>query len=295
MELIVGDRATSVVGRHGLPVEDVARAAIVHWIGRRLPGVRPAHDLLTRIVLAPGSEELSAIYDEHAPSIASNDSCGASGYAPADPAEELVLAVEQYLNSAGFKAQFPETGQDVEVLGVRHDDDMALTVAMPTRLCCAVSSEGAYFRRKEEILDDLIRRFRSAPLALDWRPELSRPSRSRDRGRVPHPDGNLSGGRGLGATPGRGNRANGLIAFARPTGGEATAGKNPVAHAGKIYSVLSHRLAALVHARCPELQEVYVHLAVRIGERVDRPWTGVQAVVSPQAHAWATSDRRSTK
>jgi S-adenosylmethionine synthetase len=28
---------------------------------------------------------------------------------------------------------------------------------------------------------------------------------------------------------------------------------------------------------------VYVHLAVRIGERVDRPWTGVQAVVAPGA------------
>ena len=41
------------------------------------------------------------------------------------------------------------------------------------------------------------------------------------------------------------------------TVGEATAGKNPAAHAGKIYSVLSHRLARLVHARCPALREVY--------------------------------------
>jgi S-adenosylmethionine synthetase len=75
---------------------------------------------------------------------------------------------------------------------------------------------------------------------------------------------------------GRGNRANGLIAFSRPTGGEATAGKNPAAHAGKINSVLGHRRARLVHARCPALHEVYVHMAARIGEPVDRPWTGVQ-------------------
>lgn len=80
---------------------------------------------------------------------------------------------------------------------------------------------------------------------------------------------------------GRGNRANGLIAFSRPTGGEAAAGKNPVAHAGKVYSVLSHRLARLIHARCPELLEVYVYLAVRIGEPVDRPWTSVQAILLP--------------
>lgn len=80
---------------------------------------------------------------------------------------------------------------------------------------------------------------------------------------------------------GRGNRANGLIPFARPTGGEATAGKNSLAHAGKVYSVLAHRLAALVHARCPELPDVYVHLAVQIGQRLDRPWAGVQLVLPP--------------
>src|SRR3970282_719158 len=74
---------------------------------------------------------------------------------------------------------------------------------------------------------------------------------------------------------GRGNRVNGLIAFSRPTGGAAAAGQNPVAHVGKIYSVLSHRLARLIHARCPGLLEVYVHLACRIGEPVDHPGAGV--------------------
>ena len=276
MELIVGDRATSVVGHRVLPVEEVARTAVVNWIERYLPAVRPGHNLLTRIALAPGSEELCAIYDEHAPSIASNDSCGASGYAPLSPTEALVLAVEEYLNSAGFKAQFPETGQDVKVLGVRRDDDLALTVAMPLG-CLALASEDAYFRRKDEILDDLIRRFRSAPFALDWRLNcLDHPGRG-TAGVYLTLTGTSAEDADSGQV-GRGNRANGLIAFSRPTGGEAAAGKNPVAHAGKIYSVLSHRLAALVHARCPELQEVYVHLAVRIGERVDRPWTGVQAV-----------------
>jgi len=43
--------------------------------------------------------------------------------------------------------------------------------------------------------------------------------------------------------------------------------------------VLSHRLARLIHARCPEILEVYVHMAVRIGEPVDRPLTGVQVIL----------------
>jgi S-adenosylmethionine synthetase len=164
----------------------------------------------------------------------------------------------------------------VKVLGVRSDDDLALTVAMPLD-CLAIASESAYFTRKAEVVEALARRFRSSPFALDWRLNcLDHPGRG-SAGAYLTLTG-TSAEDGDSGQVGRGNRANGLIAFARPSGGEATAGKNPVAHAGKIYSVLSHRLAALVHEKCPDLLEVYVHLAVRIGEPVDRPWVGVQAV-----------------
>jgi len=53
-----------------------------------------------------------------------------------------------------------------------------------------------------------------------------------------------------------------------------------VAHTGKIYSVLTHRIAALIHARHPEVPQVYVHMAARIGEPVDEPWTGIQVVLA---------------
>ena len=82
---------------------------------------------------------------------------------------------------------------------------------------------------------------------------------------------------------GRRNRFRGLITPGRSMSLEACAGKNPVAHPGKLYSVLSHRLARAIHGRCPELREVYVHLATRIGEPVDRPWAGVQVVLPPGA------------
>jgi hypothetical protein len=75
--------------------------------------VRAGKDLKTRFVLAPGSEELRRIYTEAEPEIASIDTCGASGYAPLTPTEDLVLAVEGFLNSPDFKAAFPDTGQDL--------------------------------------------------------------------------------------------------------------------------------------------------------------------------------------
>jgi S-adenosylmethionine synthetase len=42
---------------------------------------------------------------------------------------------------------------------------------------------------------------------------------------------------------------------------------------------LSHRLAELIHARCPELEEAYVYIAARIGDPIDQPWTSVQVVL----------------
>jgi len=278
IELIIGDRATDVLNGRALPVVETVRDAVEQWVGANLPGVRPGKDLITRVALAPGSEELRGVYTSEV-AIASNDTSGASGYAPLSPTEELVLAVERYLNSPLFKVAFPDTGQDVKVMGVREDRRLAVTVAMPLS-CVLTRSEAAYFARKEEVLHDLSRRFTSAPFDLDWRLNcLDRPGQGTEGVYL-----TLTGTSAEDADSGqvgRGNRANGLIAFSRPTGGEATAGKNPAAHAGKVYSVLSHRLARLVHARCPELREVYVHLVVRIGEPVDRPWTGLQVRLGP--------------
>jgi S-adenosylmethionine synthetase len=57
----------------------------------------------------------------------------------------------------------------------------------------------------------------------------------------------------------------------RPMGTEAAAGKNPVSHVGKIYSVLAHRLARQIFERIDGLKEVYVLLLSRIGTPVDSP------------------------
>ncbi len=288
MRLIVGDRATYRVDGADLPVEETARHAVDEWVRQHLPGVRPARDLVTDFVLAPGSEELRRIFTESMGAVVSNDTCGASGYAPLTPTEQLVLDVEGLLNSAPFKAANPDTGQDVKVLAVRDRERVAITVAMPF-VAERIATEAAYFRRRDEVLAFLDARFAGGPLAIDWRFNCLDRRGLGTQGVYLSLSGTSAEDADSGQV-GRGNRANGLIAFSRPTGGEATAGKNPVAHAGKVYSVLSHRLARLVHARCPELLEVTVHLAARIGEPVDRPWTGVQ-VICPRGLALADVER----
>lgn len=276
MRLFVGDRATFEADGAKLPVEATMREAVDTWVAAHLPRVRPGQDLKVHSVLAPGSVELRGIFEAPA-AVVSNDTSGASGHAPLSPTELVVLDVERFLNGPEFKTRFPDTGEDVKVFGVREDDRLRLTIAMPL-VCFATASEPAYFVRKEEIVASLAERFGDVPFIVDWRlNNLDARGRGSD-GAYLTVTGTSAEDADSGQV-GRGNRANGLIAFARPGSGEAAAGKNAVAHAGKIYSVLSQRLARLVHVRCPELPEVYVHLAARIGEPVDRPWASVQVIL----------------
>jgi S-adenosylmethionine synthetase len=277
MTFIVGDRATLEVRGVALPVEETMREAVDAWVGANLPRVRPGRDLQVQSVLAAGSGELRGIFQVSPGPVESNDTSGACGWAPLSPTEQIVLDVEQFLNGTEFKARFPDTGQDVKVFGVREDERLTLTIAMPL-FCIDIPSEATYFARKDEILAALAACFRHAPLALEWRfNNLDAHGRGVD-GAYLTVTGTSAEDADSGQV-GRGNRVGGLIAHARPTSGEAAAGKNAMAHAGKVYGVLSHHLAGQVHARCPELLEVYVHLMARIGEPVDRPWAAVQVIL----------------
>lgn len=70
---------------------------------------------------------------------------------------------------------------------------------------------------------------------------------------------------------GRGNRANGLITPLRPMSLEATAGKNPVSHVGKLYNALANKIAGRIIEEVDGIKEVYVELLSQIGRPIDRP------------------------
>jgi S-adenosylmethionine synthetase len=286
-QFMVGDRATFASGHERLPIRETVHDAVEEWLARHLPRFRP--HVVTIPTLALGSAQLRSIFQHDARESPSNDTSAASGYAPASPTEEIVLAVEQFLNGEDFKTRFPDTGEDVKVFGRREDDRVSLTVAMPL-LSEAVPSEHVYFQRKEEILDVLIGQFRRAPLKLEWQlNNLDTSGRGSD-GVYLTVTGTSAESADSGQV-GRGNRANGLIAFSRPSGNEAAPGKNAMAHAGKIYSVLSHRLANQIHGGTEALVEVYVHLAARIGDPVDRPWVGVQIMLEDGGGPGGRRDR----
>ena len=277
MELVIGDRATFRIGKVRVPIKEIAVEAAKEWFRKSLRHVDPNRHLRYRVVLSEGSDELTDIFQREGVREA-NDTSAAVGYAPLSETEQMVLWVERYLNSPGFKTAFPETGEDVKVMGVRADRELSLTVAMPL-LCEAIASEGAYFRKKAEIAQALRQALPSSP-GLD---AVNLVLNALDRE-----------GRGLGGMylsllgtsaedadsgqVGRGNRINGLIPLNRPVSGEAAAGKNPVSHIGKMYNILSHRMADQIYQRVGGVREVYVWLVGQIGRPIDQPWVAVQLI-----------------
>lgn len=282
MELVIGDRATFRVGKVRVPIKEIAVEAAKEWFRKSLRHVDPNRHLRYRVVLSEGSDELADIFRREGVREA-NDTSAAVGYAPLSETEQMVLWVERYLNSPGFKAAFPETGEDVKVMGVRADRELSLTVAMPL-LCEAIASEGVYVRKKAEIAQALRQALPSSP-GLD---AVNLVLNALDRE-----------GRGLGGMylsllgtsaedadsgqVGRGNRVNGLIPLNRPVSGEAAAGKNPVSHIGKIYNVLSHRMADQIYQRVGGVREIYVWLVGQIGRPIDQPWVAVQLIQASDA------------
>jgi S-adenosylmethionine synthetase len=271
MELIIGDRATFTAAGQTIPVGEIAVTAAREWISRNLRFVDPERHVRYRVALAPGSDELADIFARPGQVRVANDTSAAVGYYPLSPTEDAVMGMERHLNSPEFKERFPQSGEDVKVMGARTGRELELTVAMPL-LAGQIRSEEEYFGAKAAILDEMrkiagrfagFRRVAVRYNTLDvegrglggvYLSLLGTSAEDADSGQV-----------------GRGNRVNGLISLNRPLGTEAAAGKNPVSHVGKIYNVLAHRMAREIYQSIEGIKEVYVLLLSRIGSPIDQP------------------------
>ena len=82
MELIIGDRATfSAMGRK-IPVGEIAVDAAKEWLRKHLRFLDPYKHVKYRLVLAPGSEELTDIFKRSPAVKGANDTSALIGYYP---------------------------------------------------------------------------------------------------------------------------------------------------------------------------------------------------------------------
>ena len=288
MLLIFGDRATSSANNIEIPVKEIAINAAKQWFRENLRFVNPEKHVRYQVEFKPGSPELVDIFRRKTKTkvLGANDTSAAVGYAPLTRTEKMVLELEQYVNSPEFKRRFPESGEDVKVMGLRKNNELWLTIAMPL-VDRYIENEKEYFARKQEILEE-IKNFINERSDFDrvtvdmntldvegrgihgvYLTVLGTSAESGDSGQV-----------------GRGNRVNGVIPLNRPLCSEAAAGKNPVSHVGKIYNLLTHKIASRVYEEVPGLEEVYIWLLSKIGQPIDQPAIAAAQVVMKSGNSF---------
>jgi len=271
IELTIGDRATLRVADRKIPVADIALDSAKKWIRNNMRFIDPDKHLTYRLVLSPGSEELTDIFSRPGKVRAANDTSAAVGYYPLSLTEKAVLKLERQLNSEKFKKKHPETGEDVKVMGLRKRDRLDVTVAMPL-LASHIRSEEEYFEKKLVIHKEMEKMFSAMQEFKEIKIHFNTlDERGRGLGGIYLSLLGTSAEDADSGQVGRGNRVNGLISVNRPLGTEAAAGKNPVSHVGKIYNFLAHKIARDIYEEIEGIKEVYVLLLSKIGTPIDSP------------------------
>jgi S-adenosylmethionine synthetase len=279
MLFVFGDRATSEFDNTKIDIGEIAVDSAKEWFRQNMRFVDPEKHVRYQVELKPGSAGLVDIFKRKGKVLGANDTSAAVGYAPMTRTEKTVLKTENFLNSKEFKKHFPESGEDIKVMGFRANNKLQLTVAMAF-VDRFVSSVEDYFEKKAKICEEISRfvsssaDFEQIDVQLNT---LDAPERG--LGGVYLTVLGTSADSGDSGQVGRGNRVNGLISLNRPFCSEAAAGKNPVSHVGKIYNVLTYKIAQSVYEEVPEVEEVYVWLLSRIGNPIDHPAVGAAQVI----------------
>jgi S-adenosylmethionine synthetase len=270
MRFILGDRAVDKCRGEIIPIAEIAEQTVNNWFRSHLRFVDPGRHLVFQNELKPGSAELIGSFQRE--KIGANDTSVGVGYAPLSPTEQLVLALEKWLNSAQFKRECPETGEDVKVMACRRGRDLQLIIAVAF-VAAFVPSSTDYFTKKaalqskiEQFIAQQKPPFDAVTVEINALDDL----RQGDAGIYLTVLGTSAEGGDSGQV-GRGNRVNGVISYNRPSTTEAAAGKNPVSHSGKIYTILSHQLAAKIYTEIAGVREVSLWLCSRIGHPIDQP------------------------
>lgn len=272
--IIVSGRATVEVRRGNetekVPIGPIILEAAKRWIRDHFRFLDPERHVVIDYRIGQGSADLTGVYDLGAKSVPlANDTSIGVGYAPLSTLETLVYQIERTLNSAEFKSRLPEVGEDVKVMGVRVERDVKITIAA-AMISSLVKDKDHYLSVKEEVkrrVEDL-----ASKIAPGYNVSV-------DVNTADKPEHNIyyltvtgtSAEHGDDGMTGRGNRANGLITPMRVMSMEATAGKNPVSHVGKIYNILAQKIADRIYKEVKGVVEVSVEVVSQIGRPITEP------------------------
>ncbi len=263
--LLVG-RATTEVGGLRLPYRTCALKAAYSYLEKVCKNLDVEWDVTLDCRIGQGSVDLRGLYETQR--LLANDTSFGVGFGPLSETEKITLETEKYINGKLWKT-LPELGEDVKVMACRMKDEIALTVAV-AMVSSKIPDKEHYKSVIEETTEkiaDFAQKFTKRKIKVyvnnadDYKKDIYYLTVS-----------GLSMENGDDGSVGRGNRANGLITPMRPMSMEASAGKNPVTHVGKLYNILANQVAdEIVKVGRGDIVEVHTRILSQIGMPIDDP------------------------
>lgn len=197
-----------------------------------------------------------------------NDTSTTVSYYPISKLEKIVLKIETTLNSEKYKNKHLWVGSDIKVMGIRREKNVDITCCVPL-ISKYVASQEDYIEKlkflKKEIRKIIKSEFNEHNIKINintrdnfdnndlYLTVIGSAVESGDEGAV-----------------GRGNRSRGVIPFSRNFSMEASCGKNPVYHTGKLFAAIGNIISEEIYK---ELNiENVVYCTSKMGDLIIDPW-----------------------
>ncbi|MHC1630434.1 MAG: methionine adenosyltransferase [Methanoculleaceae archaeon] len=268
--ILLTGRATKRFNGVTIPTEAIAVNAARQYLRETVPTLDLERDVIVDCRMGEGSTDLRDVFfgakgESRVPR--ANDTSFGVSHAPFSETETIVKEVSGYIDGV-MREKYPIIGTDVKVMGLRDGDTITLTIAaaMVDRYCSGIEEYIEMRERVAEEIETVARRYTSRRLTVDVNT-----ADDLDNMSIFLTVTGTSAEMGDDGSVGRGNRCNGLITPNRPMSMEATSGKNPINHIGKIYNLLAREIASDCVSRIDGIEEIYVRLLSQIGNPIDYP------------------------
>ncbi len=264
-QIILVGRAVTEVNGERLPIRSIATKTTKKYLKKNFMHLDADTDVTFDCKIGKGSVDLRGLYESK--KFLANDTSFGIGYAPFSETENIVLKTAKMINGP-LKKKLKGVGEDIKVMAGRKKKRIDLTIAT-AMVGSEIPDADHYISVKEElkdiVLDNALKYTdRDVNVYVNTGDDIKK--------KIYYLTvTGLSMENGDDGSVGRGNRVNGLITPNRPMSMEASAGKNPVTHVGKIYNILAFRIADEIVKLSDDIEEAQVRLLSQIGKPVDKP------------------------
>jgi S-adenosylmethionine synthetase len=277
--MLLDGRATKQFNGINIPTDAIALESARNYLRTTLTNLNLERDIIIDCRLGTGSTDLRDVFkpcQETTPR--ANDTSFGVGHAPFSETETIIREVSDFIDYT-LRPKYPAIGQDIKIMGLRDGNTITLTLAcaMVDRYCSGLPEYIEYKELLKEQAENVARNYTNRMVVVDVNT-----ADDIDTGSVFMTVTGTSAEMGDDGSVGRGNRCNGLITPNRPMSMEATSGKNPINHIGKIYNILSTELAQECAGKVEGIEEIYIRLLSQIGKPIDQPLVAsIQVLMQP--------------